>query len=100
MTAGDVPHQMHLLSFQQFTINVPVQWKGVAGFTEDEEEEDEEQKEEEEEKQEEEKENGEEEDGGEEEQGRIHDCSCRGRVGRGSNDLGRGSRIWAGAVMI
>ena len=25
------------------------------------------------------------------EQGRIHDCSCRGRFGRGSNDLGRGS---------
>ena len=24
-------------------------------------------------------------------QGRIHDCSCRGRLGRGSNDLGRGS---------
>ena len=22
-------------------------------------------------------------------QGRIHDCSCRGRLGRGSNDLGR-----------
>ena len=27
----------------------------------------------------------------EEKQGRIHDCSCRGRLGRGSNDLGRGS---------
>ena len=26
-----------------------------------------------------------------EKQGRIHDCSCRGRLGRGSNDLGRGS---------
>ena len=25
------------------------------------------------------------------EQGRIHDCSCRGRLGRGGNDLGRGS---------
>ena len=24
-------------------------------------------------------------------QGRIHDCYCRGRLGRGSNDLGRGS---------
>ena len=24
-------------------------------------------------------------------QGRIHDCSCRGRLGRGSNDLGRGN---------
>ena len=24
-------------------------------------------------------------------QGRIHDCSCRGRLGRGNNDLGRGS---------
>ena len=24
-------------------------------------------------------------------QGRIHDCSCRGKLGRGSNDLGRGS---------
>ena len=23
-------------------------------------------------------------------QGRIHDCSCRGRLGRGNNDLGRG----------
>ena len=27
----------------------------------------------------------------EEEQGRIHDCLCRGRLGRGSNELGRGS---------
>ena len=27
----------------------------------------------------------------EREQGRIHDCSCRGRLGRGSIDLGRGS---------
>ena len=27
----------------------------------------------------------------EREQGRIHDCSSRGRLGRGSNDLGRGS---------
>ena len=26
-----------------------------------------------------------------EEQGRIHDCSCRGRLGRGNNDLGWGS---------
>ena len=25
------------------------------------------------------------------EQGRINDYSCRGRLGRGSNDLGRGS---------
>ena len=24
-------------------------------------------------------------------QGRIHDCPCRGRLGRGSNELGRGS---------
>ena len=24
-------------------------------------------------------------------QGRIQDCSCRGRLGRGSNDLGRGT---------
>ena len=24
-------------------------------------------------------------------QGRIHDCSCRGRLGRDSNDLGRGN---------
>ena len=23
-------------------------------------------------------------------QSRVHDCSCRGRLGRGSNDLGRG----------
>ena len=23
-------------------------------------------------------------------QGRIHDCPCRGRLGRGSNELGRG----------
>ena len=25
------------------------------------------------------------------EQGRIHDCSCRGRLGRGSDDMGRSS---------
>ena len=25
-----------------------------------------------------------------EKQGRIHDCPCRGRLGRGSNELGRG----------
>ena len=28
---------------------------------------------------------------GKRKQGRIHDCSCRGRLGRGSNNLGRGS---------
>ena len=30
------------------------------------------------------------------EQGRIHDCSCRGWLGRGSNDLGRGSNDFGG----
>ena len=29
-------------------------------------------------------------------QGRIHDCSCRGRLGRGSNDFGRGSNDLGG----
>ena len=28
--------------------------------------------------------------GPEQKQGRIHDCPCRGRLGRGSNKLGRG----------
>ena len=28
---------------------------------------------------------------GKSEQGRIHDCPCRGRLGRGSNELGRES---------